>query len=175
MHEGQLVFSQVTNHLPMHFFRRCVQRYQGERYVKRFRCLDQFMIMALAQLTHRVSLRDIETCLRAQNKKLYHMGYSNDDIPEHTGRCQRTTKLEYPRRLCPIADQDCTSSLRRREPGNRTRQYHLRSRRIYDLSLPFHFPLGAVPLHQVSGQTPHSTGFAWKYSDLHPYLRLQAT
>jgi len=30
--------------------------------------------MAFAQITHRESLRDIEICLRSQNKKLYHMG-----------------------------------------------------------------------------------------------------
>ena len=30
--------------------------------------------MAFAQLTYRESLRDIEACLRAQRKKLYHMG-----------------------------------------------------------------------------------------------------
>ncbi len=74
MHEGQLIFSQVTDHLPMHTFRRHVQRYQGERYVKQFRCLDQYLVMAFAQLTYRESLRDIEACLRAQQSKLYHMG-----------------------------------------------------------------------------------------------------
>ena len=100
MHEGQLVFSQVTNHLPMRSFRRCVQRHQGERYVKRFRSLDQYLVMAFAQLTHRESLRDIEACLRAQSKKLHHTGIPGSDIPEHTGRCQRTTRLENPRRLC---------------------------------------------------------------------------
>jgi len=74
MHEGKLVFSQVTEYLPLHTFRRCVQRYQGERYVKKFRCLDQYLVMAFAQLTYRESLRDIEACLRAQKNKLYHMG-----------------------------------------------------------------------------------------------------
>ncbi len=74
MHEGQLIFSQVTDHLPLHTFRRYVQRYQGERYVKQFRCLDQYLVMAFAQLTYRESLRDIEACLRAQQSKLYHMG-----------------------------------------------------------------------------------------------------
>lgn len=74
MHEGQLVFSQVTDHLPLHTFRRSVQRYQGERYVKQFRCLDQYLVMTFAQLTYRDSLRDIEACLRAQQAKLYHMG-----------------------------------------------------------------------------------------------------
>ena len=42
-------------------------------------------------------------------------GNSGSDIPEHTGRCQRTTRLENPRRLCPITDQDCTAlSMRKR-------------------------------------------------------------
>jgi len=74
MYEGKLVFSQVTSYLPLHSFRRYVQRYQGERYVKTFRCLDQYLVMAFAQLTYRESLRDIEVCLRAQQNKLYHMG-----------------------------------------------------------------------------------------------------
>jgi hypothetical protein len=74
MYTGQLVFSQVTDHPPMHTFRRCVKRYQGERYVKRFRCFDQHLSMAFAQLTYRESLRDIEACLRAHQSKLYHMG-----------------------------------------------------------------------------------------------------
>ncbi len=74
MYTGKLIFSQLMGHLPMHGFRRCVSRYHGERYVKQFRCLDQFLVMAFAQLTHRESLRDIEACLRAQRSKLYHMG-----------------------------------------------------------------------------------------------------
>lgn len=71
---GQLVFSKITDHLPMHTFRHCVQRYRGERYVKQFRCLDPYLGMAFAQLTFRESLRDIEACLRAHQHKLYHMG-----------------------------------------------------------------------------------------------------
>lgn len=74
MHEGKLVFSQLTDYLPLHTFRRCVQRYQGEQYVKKFRCLDQYLVMAFAQLTYREGLRGIEACLRAQKNKLYHMG-----------------------------------------------------------------------------------------------------
>ena len=74
MYAGKLVFAQLFEHLPMHTFRRCVRRYHGERKVKSFSCLDQFLCMAFAQLTYRESLRDIETCLRAQHSKLYHMG-----------------------------------------------------------------------------------------------------
>ena len=49
-------------------------RYAGERKVKSFSCLDQFLSMAFAQLTFRESLRDIEACLRAQRTRLYHLG-----------------------------------------------------------------------------------------------------
>jgi hypothetical protein len=74
MHQGRFVFSQLMDHLPLAAFRRAVRAYQGERYVKRFSCLDQFLCMAFAQLTGRESLRDIELCLRAHQSKLYHLG-----------------------------------------------------------------------------------------------------
>ena len=74
MNLGKLVFAQVTQHLPLTTFRRCVARYGGEHKVKTFSCLDQYLSMAFAQLTYRESLRDIEACLRAQESKLYHMG-----------------------------------------------------------------------------------------------------
>ena len=74
MNTGALVFAQVTKHLPLTTFRRCVARYRGTHKVKTFSCLDQYLCMAFAQLTYRESLRDIEACLRAQPGKLYHMG-----------------------------------------------------------------------------------------------------
>jgi hypothetical protein len=74
MYTGKLIFAQLMDHLPWHTFRRCVARYQGERYVKRFGCVDQFLCMAFAQLASRERLRDIAVCLRAQHGKLYHMG-----------------------------------------------------------------------------------------------------
>lgn len=74
MYTDSLIFSQVMEHLPMHTFRRCVQRYRGNHKIKSFSCVDQYRCMAFAQLTYRESLRDIEVCLRAQQSKLYHMG-----------------------------------------------------------------------------------------------------
>jgi hypothetical protein len=40
MYVGKLVFSQVMEHLPLHTFRRCVARYNGEHKVKHFSCLE---------------------------------------------------------------------------------------------------------------------------------------
>ncbi len=74
MHVGSLVFAQLMDLLPLHAFHRSVERYEGQRYVKSFSCLDQFLVMAFAQLTFRESLRDVEACLSAVPSKLYHMG-----------------------------------------------------------------------------------------------------
>ena len=62
------------DHLPWDTFHRYVQRYNGNHKVKSFFCAEQYRCMAFAQLTCRESLRDIETCLRAQEPRLYHMG-----------------------------------------------------------------------------------------------------
>ena len=75
MNLGRTVFSQLVNFFPTYQFQICVDRYQGNRYVKEFSCWDQFLCLAFAQLTYRESLRDIEACLRAQQPKLYHMGF----------------------------------------------------------------------------------------------------
>jgi hypothetical protein len=61
--------------LPKHEFNKCVARYGGNYWIKKFSCYDQYLCMAFAQLTYRESLRDIETCLRAMGKKLYHAGF----------------------------------------------------------------------------------------------------
>jgi len=74
MNQGQTVFAQVMDHLPLPEFHKCVTKYQGDYRIKNFSCLDQFLSLAFAQLTYRESLRDIESCLRSQNTKLYHMG-----------------------------------------------------------------------------------------------------
>jgi len=84
MYTGKFIFSQLVANLPMHTFRQCVARYQGERYVKQFRCLDQYIVMAFAQLTSRSSLRDIEACLRAHQSKLYHMGIRSPVVARNT-------------------------------------------------------------------------------------------
>ncbi len=74
MHAGRIVFSQLMDLLPKHEFDKCVQRYRGNYRVKTFSCFDQYLCMAFAQITYRQSLRDIETCLRAMQSKLYHCG-----------------------------------------------------------------------------------------------------
>jgi len=75
MFKDKLVFAQLMDFLPRHDFDKCVRRYQGDYRTRDFSCRDQFLAMAFAQLTYRESLRDIETCLRSVQPKLYHMGF----------------------------------------------------------------------------------------------------
>ncbi len=58
--------------------------HRGEHKVQDFSFLDQFLAMALAQLTARESLRDIEVHLRAQSGRLYHMGFRCQTISRNT-------------------------------------------------------------------------------------------
>jgi IS4 transposase len=83
MLSGQMVFAQLMEFLPRHEFNTCVRRYGGDGRLRGFSCRDQFLSLAFAQLTFRESLRDIETCLRAVESKLYHAGFR--------GRVSRST------------------------------------------------------------------------------------
>ena len=74
MHSGRFIFAQLLDLLSRHEFNKCVGRYAGNRRVRSFSCWDQFLVMLFAQLTYRDSLRDIESCLRAFPRQLYHLG-----------------------------------------------------------------------------------------------------
>jgi Domain of unknown function (DUF4372)/Transposase DDE domain len=75
MFSGQLIFAQLMEFIPRHEFNTFVRRYRGDYRCRGFSCRDQFLCMAFAQLTFRESLRDIETCLRSVQSKLYHAGF----------------------------------------------------------------------------------------------------
>ncbi len=74
MNSGKTIFSQLMEFFPLHEFRTCVARYNGNYKIKSFSCRDQFLCMAFAPLTYRESLRDIQACLRGTRHKLDHMG-----------------------------------------------------------------------------------------------------
>jgi len=83
MFTGRLVFAQFMDFHPKYDFDCCVARYRGNYKSRGFSCLDQWLGMAFAQLTGKESLREIQTCLRAMQTKLYHAGFR--------GRVSRST------------------------------------------------------------------------------------
>ena len=58
--------------LPDFEFNKCVARNNGDYRIKEFTCKEHFFVMSFVQLTYQDSLREIESCLRAMSKKLYH-------------------------------------------------------------------------------------------------------
>ena len=83
MHAGRTVLAQLMDLVPKHEFDKCVRRYGGDKHVRRLSCYGQFLAMCFAQLTGRDSLRDIEICLRAVGRKLYHAGLRGQ-VPRST-------------------------------------------------------------------------------------------
>jgi hypothetical protein len=75
MNLGKTLFAQLMEFVPWTSFARIVARYGGDSRVRSLSCTEQFRAMAFAQLTYRESLRDIETCLLANQTKLYGMGF----------------------------------------------------------------------------------------------------
>ena len=75
MNMGKTLFAQTMEFIPWTSFARIVERYGGDSRVRSLSCPEQFRAMAFAQLTCRESLRDIETCLLANQTKLYGMGF----------------------------------------------------------------------------------------------------
>ena len=75
MNMGKTLFAQIMEFIPWTSLARIVARYGGDSGVRSLSCPEQFRAMAFAQLTYRESLRDIETCLLANQTKLYSMGF----------------------------------------------------------------------------------------------------
>jgi hypothetical protein len=75
MNLGKTLFAQLMEFVPWTSFARIVARYGGNSGVRVLSCTEQFRAMSFAQLTYRESLRDIEICLLANQKKLYGMGF----------------------------------------------------------------------------------------------------
>jgi len=76
MNVGKTLFAQVMEYVPWKTFGRIIDRHGGDAGVRTLDCADLFRVMAFAQLTWRESLRDIESCLAANQSKLFHMGMS---------------------------------------------------------------------------------------------------
>ena len=74
MNSGRTVFAQLLELLPRRAFESAVQRYSGEKKLRRFSCMDQLLCMVFAQLTGRSSLRETVSCLRALGSRRYHCG-----------------------------------------------------------------------------------------------------
>ena len=65
MNQDKYVFAQLVEFLNNDKFRRLVDKYDGNRYVKHFTCWSQLLAMMFGQLSNRESLRDLIVALEA--------------------------------------------------------------------------------------------------------------
>ena len=86
MNTGKTVFSQIIAQVSHNEFEKLVSKYRGNYKVQTFSSWDQFLSMSFAQLSYRRSLRDIEACLNAQPRKLYHMGIRGNVVRTNLAR-----------------------------------------------------------------------------------------
>ena len=78
MNQGKYIFTQVTAFLPARVFDRCVNHYNGNHYVKHFKCWNQLLCMMFGQLSGRESLRDLLISISAHRSKYYHLGFGKN-------------------------------------------------------------------------------------------------
>lgn len=71
------IFHQLQQFIPGHQFEKFVLEHKGDKYVKDFTCKNQLAVMLYAQAAGKESLRDIQTGLFVQQKKLYHLGINS--------------------------------------------------------------------------------------------------
>ena len=95
MYSGQFVFSQVMDHLPMKTFRRCVQRYQGNRHIQSFTCLDQFLCMAFAAAHLPREPARYRSMSASSSRQALSPGHPWRDVAQHLGERQSTPGLAH--------------------------------------------------------------------------------
>ena len=158
MHSGRFVFSQVMDHLPMKSFRKCVQRYHGNRHVQSFTCLDQFLCMAFASAhLPREPARYRSLSARPSGQALSH-GDPWRDVAQHARQRQSAPGLAHLCRVRTGHDSHRSPTVCRRGPGAGARQHRLRAGRVHHRPVPVGLSVGVVPLHQIRRQAAHVTG-----------------
>ena len=74
MANARSIFLQLLQWIPRYEFQNMVDKYEGDKGVRRLPCWAQFVALLFGQLTGHNSLRAIEVGLKSARKKLYHLG-----------------------------------------------------------------------------------------------------
>ena len=80
MNRDKYVFAQIAEFLDHNKFRRLVDKFAGDSYVKHFTCWNQLLTLMFGQLSGRDSLRDLVTVLEAHRSKCYHLGLGSGPV-----------------------------------------------------------------------------------------------
>jgi hypothetical protein len=78
MDKGKFIFAQYMSFLPNRIFDTCVNRYNGNSYVKHFSCWNQLSAMIFGQLGNIESIRGLVLCINSHSQKSYHLGFGKN-------------------------------------------------------------------------------------------------
>jgi len=129
--------------------------------------------MFFAQLTYRESLRDIETCLKAQRNKLYHMGIRSKIARNTLANANKTRDWRIYAdfaQLLIIEAQELYSN--EQFAVDLTQSAYALDSTTIDLSLSL-FPWACFRKTKGGDQAAYPIGFARQYSHLYSYQRRQ--
>jgi len=84
MNKDKYVFAQLIEFLNNDKFRRLVDKYDGNRYVKHLTCWNQLLALMFGQLSNRESLRDLIVAFEAHQSKCFHLGLGRKPIAKTT-------------------------------------------------------------------------------------------
>ena len=84
MNKDKYVFAQLIEFLNNDKFRRLVDKYNGNKYVKHLTCWNQLLALMFGQLCNRESLRDVIVAIGAHRTKCFHLGLGRKPIAKTT-------------------------------------------------------------------------------------------
>ncbi|MBQ9285085.1 MAG: IS4 family transposase [Bacteroidaceae bacterium] len=84
MNKDKYVFAQLIEFLNNDKFRRLVDKYGGNKYVKHLTCWNQLLALMFGQLCNRESLRDVIVAIGAHRTKCFHLGLGRKPIAKTT-------------------------------------------------------------------------------------------
>jgi hypothetical protein len=84
MNKNKYVFAQLIEFLNNDKFRRLVDKYDGNKYVKHLTCWNQLLALMFGQLSNRESLRDVIVAIEAHQSKCFHLGLGRKPIAKTT-------------------------------------------------------------------------------------------
>ncbi len=94
MNSGKYIFSQIMGLVSSTSFQTIVNRHFGDYRVRDFTCWKQFLCISFGQLTHRESTSDTMMCLKANAKKMYHLGIGNVVFVSTVTRANETRSFQ---------------------------------------------------------------------------------
>jgi FOG: Transposase and inactivated derivatives len=115
MNKEKYVFAQLISFLNEDKFRRIVDKYHGNRYIKHFTCWNQLLALMFGQLSNRESLRDLVVALDAHHLKCYHLGMGKNISKSSLARANQDRDYhifeEYAYYLVSEARQKCATDI----------------------------------------------------------------